>query len=149
MKLRVFAWIGIAIGLGAIGCAAALVLERLPTVEPGAIVVEGPDIGTTAVYTEVPAAVRIHNNSDVPIRFIGGPNGCQRGGCMHTTGPCPLTIPAHETADVPLAVTVSTVGPFRLSVCVYLDLAGVAVERTVDLTGTGIPAAAQAASAQP
>lgn len=136
------------IGVAAIGCAAALFLSKAPTVDPGTVVVEGTDVGERPVYAELPAIVRIRNNSDAPIRFVGGPNGCQPGGCMHTTGPCPLVIPAHSAQDIPLAVSVSTPGPFRLGVCVYLDVAGVAVERTVDLTGTGVPSA-RTTSAQP
>ncbi|MSR51663.1 MAG: hypothetical protein EXS09_00015 [Gemmataceae bacterium] len=134
----------LAIGLATIGYAISLFMAspaQPPKVERTAIVVEGADVGETTIGVIVPVHIRIHNNSNVAIRFIGGPNGCQRGGCMKTTGPCPLTIDANSVADVPLDLSVSMLGSYQLSVCVYLDIAGSAVERTVYLTGHGIPAA--------
>jgi hypothetical protein len=142
---RVLAIFGLVIGLATIGYAVVLFTSEPPAaegaaaVEPTAIVVEGTDIGETAVHTEVPARVRIHNNSNGAIRFIGGPNGCQPGGCMRTTGKCPLTISPNSVEEIPLSVSVSMLGTFRLAVCVYLDVAGAAVERVVYLSGIGIP----------
>lgn len=132
------------IGFATIGYAVSLFMAspaQPPTVEGTAILVEGADIGEIPVSVMVPVHIRIHNNSNVAIRFIGGPNGCQRGGCMKTTGTCPLTIEANSVAEIPLDVSVSGLGSFQLEVSVYLDLAGSAVERTVYLTGHGIPAA--------
>ena len=111
----------LAIGLATIGYAISLFMAspaQPPKVERTAIVVEGADVGETTIGVIVPVHIRIHNNSNVAIRFIGGPNGCQRGGCMKTTGPCPLTIDANSVADVPLDLSVSMLGSYQLSVCV-------------------------------
>lgn len=140
---RVVTICGLVIGFATIGYAVSLFVTshtQLPTVERTAIVVEGADIGEIPVGVMVPVHIRIHNNSNVAIRFIGGPNGCQPGGCMNTTGTCPLTIEANSVAEIPLDVRASILGSFQLEVCVYLDLAGAAVQRTVHLTGQAVPA---------
>jgi hypothetical protein len=138
---RLVAACGFLLGLAAIGYAVMLLLAKPTTITAGEVVVEGTDIGDTAVDTIAAARVVIRNDSNVAIRFVGGPFGCQPGGCLKTIGECPRTIPAHSTAEVILEVSVSAPGSFRLTVPVYLDLAGVGVERTVYLTGTGVPAA--------
>jgi len=146
---RVVLICGFIIGLAAIGYAIALFAENTKQpviVEREAVVVQGAELGETPIYAMTPIRFRIQNNSNVAIRFIGGPNGCQPGGCLKTTGPCPLTIEANSVAEIPLDVSVSTLGSFQLEVCVYLDLAGVGVARTVYLTGTGVPATEEAAT---
>ena len=132
---------GLLVGVAAVAYAVTLFLSGPRAIEPGTVVVEGADIGDTAVDTVTPTRIRIRNDSDVAIRFVGGPYGCQPGGCLRTTGECPLTIPARTTAEVTLSVSLSATGPFQLTVPVYLDLAGTGVERTVYLTGTGVQTA--------
>ncbi len=141
---RIIAICGLVIGFGVIGYAVLIFTTdtaQAPKVEPAAIVVEGADIGEIPIGGMVPVHIRIHNNSNVAIRFIGGPNGCQPGGCMNTTGTCPLTIEANSVAEIPLDVRASILGSFQLEVCVYLEVAGAAVYRTVNLTGYAVPAA--------
>jgi hypothetical protein len=137
LKLKAIGIAGFGLGLAAIAYAVVLLTAKPEAVDPAAVAVEGAEIGEAPLFTEVPAIVRIRNDSPVAIRFVGGPDGCQPGGCMHTTGPCPLTIPANSTAEVPLSVSASRPGPFRLVASIYLDLAGVSVERTVEIAGTG------------
>jgi len=135
---------GLVIGFATIGYSISLFMAspaQPRTVERSEIVVEGADIGEVPVGVMVPVRIRIHNNSNVAIRFVGGPNGCQRGGCMKTTGPCPLSIDANSVVEIPLDVCASIAGSFQLEVCIYLDLAGAAVLRTVHLTGYAVPAA--------
>jgi len=95
---RIIAICGLIVGLAALGYAVLLFCEHPEqphTVESGTVVVEGAELGEVGLQSIVPAYIRIHNNSNVAIRFIGGPNGCQPGGCMKTTGQCPLTIDAN------------------------------------------------------
>jgi hypothetical protein len=161
MTRRAVAAGGLVVGLGLIVYAAVMMVADARTtgapasggtepVDGDAVVVEGADLGDIPTGADVPAHVLIHNRSNSPVRFIGGPNGCQPGGCLRTTGICPMTIPSNSVGDVPLSVSVSAQGSFRLTVSVYLDITGAAVERTVYLTGRGVqPLDRQPASDNP
>lgn len=140
---RFLAICGFALGFGAIGYAVTLIVKDTPKKAPEIsredIVIDEIDIGEATMYGIVPTHLRIHNNSQTAIRFIGGPNGCQPGGCIRTLGPCPLEIEAGTTVEIPLEVSVSAEGSVRLQVDLYLDLAGVGVERTTHLAAVGLP----------
>ena len=145
--MRLVASCGLVVGLGLVGYAVKLSVTGPPAADPAAVtaaaalvVVEGADVGDAAVGAVVPARLVIRNDSAAPIRFVGGPFGCLPGGCLRSTGPCPLTIPPGGAADIPLDVSAAAPGPFRLAAPVFLDVAGAAVERTAYVTGHGVPA---------
>jgi hypothetical protein len=103
------------------------------------ITLEGSHFGNAPINRIVRAKITVVNKSRFPIRFLGGPDGCQPGGCIKMTGECPQIIDPHSSRDIPLLVSVSQLGNCSLIINVYLDTGGKSTLHQVQIMGCGLP----------
>lgn len=128
---------GVVGGLLLVGYGLNEVRLQPPVIPVEEVIVDSIDVGEIVLVTPASANITIQNNSNWPIRFIGGPSGCQAGGCLETLGECPCTIPAHSSREIPIEIRVYEPGPFQLSAPVFLDIANASVQRTIHISGVG------------
>lgn len=125
-------------GIALVGGAIWIAMSPTQAFDKTSIAVEGVEAGVVPVATvEAPTQVVIRNNSKKDIRFVGGNFGCQMAGCIRLVGDCPVTVPAGSELVVPVLISIRSPGPFKLDLLLYLDVDGVALERTAVITGTG------------